>query len=256
VSRLYVILPALDEAPNVPPLLDSLRAVARSWSTRADCHVLLVDDGSSDGTADVARAHAGELDLTVLSHGVPLGPGRAFRTAFEHLAERLREDDLVLTMEADNTSRVEVLEAMGRRLEEGYDVVLASPYMYGGGIVQTTPLRVMLSHVANAFVKEFLGIHGILTVSSFFRLHSGSAVLRLQRRYGPGVVERDGFECMVEALLKMTYLGMAIAEVPMVLDSSLRAGSSKLRIRRTARGYLALFTRKRAWAGAARSGCS
>jgi glycosyltransferase involved in cell wall biosynthesis len=245
VSRLHIILPALDEAPNVPPLLDSLRALG------SEPHVLLVDDGSTDGTAEVARAHAGDLALTVISHERPRGPGCAFRSGFEHLSGQLVADDLVLTMEADNTSRVELLAAMGRRLEEGYDAVLASPYMYGGGIVETTPGRVMLSHLANAFVKEFLGIHGILTVSSFFRLRTGAAVKRLQSRYGPGVIECAGFECMVEELLKMTYLDMGIAEVPMVLDSSRRAGASKMRIVRTGRGYLGLFRRKGAWARAA-----
>ena len=53
-------------------------------------------------------------------------------------------------------TRHELLRRMFHRAEEGYDVVLASPYMYGGGIVNTSPLRVFLSHVANAFVKELL----------------------------------------------------------------------------------------------------
>jgi dolichol-phosphate mannosyltransferase len=251
MSRLHVVLPALDEAPNIPRVLDSIRCVAGAFGARAETRVVLVDDGSSDGTAGAARAHARELELTVIRHESPHGPGRAFRSALEHLSPDLVDDDLVLTMEADNTSRVELVETMGRRLDEGYDVVLASPYMYGGGILQTTPTRVMLSHLANAFVKEFLGIHGILTVSSFFRLHRGAAVRRLQRHYGPGVFERAGFECMVEALMKMTYLEMRIAEVPMVLDSSQRIGSSKMRVARTARGYLALFAKKRRWLAAA-----
>jgi dolichol-phosphate mannosyltransferase len=140
---------------------------------------------------------------------------------------------------------------MFKRAEEGYDVVLASPYMYGGGITNTSALRVFISHIANAFVKEFLGVHGIITVSSFFRLHRGSVLLKLQTYYGPRVVERRGFESMIEALLKMMYLKTTISEVPMLLDTNLRVGKSKMKIMRTVLGYLALARRLGAWRTAA-----
>jgi dolichol-phosphate mannosyltransferase len=185
--------------------------------------------------------------VTLLSNPVNRGPGAAFARGFEHLASRLQATDWLVTLEGDNTSRRELLRHMFRRVDEGYDVVLASPYLYGGGITNTSPLRVFISHIANAFVKEFLGVHGIVTVSSFFRLYRGSVILRLQRYYGSHILERRGFECMIELLLKMIYLRTTISEVPMVLDTSLRVGTSKMKIRRTIMGYLALSRRLRAW---------
>jgi hypothetical protein len=101
--------------------------------------------------------------------------------------------------------------------------------------------------MANAFVKEFLGIHGILTMSSFFRLYRGRVLRRLQAHYGARIIERSGFECMVELLLKMIYLQTTISEVPMVLDTGLRVGKTKMRIGRTIRGYLAISTRTKGW---------
>jgi dolichol-phosphate mannosyltransferase len=240
---LYVVLPALNEAGNVGRVLEDLRRLAGHHELTA----VLVDDGSSDGTADEARAAAGSLALEVLSHDRPLGPGRAFGTAFGHLAGRVGDGDRVLTLEADNTSRLEIVERMLQRLEEGHDVALASPYMYGGGIVQTDQLRVVLSHAANSFVKGGLGIRGIFTMSSFYRLRTGASLRRMQAAWGPEVLERAGFECMVEELLKMMHLGMAIAEVPMVLDTSRRVGRSKMKLFRTGRGYLAVYARRRRW---------
>lgn len=245
--RLYVIVPVLNEVGNLPRLFDSFRETATAHDDAFRVEFIIVDDGSTDGTADVVRELAGPLDLVLLTHSVNRGPGRAFGTAFEHLASRLADDDYVVTLEGDNTSRQELLRQMLRRAGEGHDVVLASPYMYGGGIANTDPARVLISHVANAFVKEFLGIHGILTVSSFFRLYRGEAIKRLQARYGPRIVERAGFESMVEMLMKMMYLRMRISEVPMVLDTGLRSGKSAMKISRTALGYLSLFRRKSAW---------
>ena len=250
-ATLVVVVPALDEAGNIPAVMHDLRALAARLEGRYALSVILVDDGSTDGTQDAARREAAELPLEVIRHETPQGPGRAFAAGFSRLAGRMRAGDRLLTLEADNTSRLELVDQMLRRLEEGHDVVLASPYMYGGGILHTTPLRVVVSHIANAFIKELLSIHGLLTVSSFFRVYRGEAIHQLQAAYGPPIVERAGFESMVEMVMKLVYLRMRISEVPMVLDTSRRVGASKMRIMRTAGGYVALLGGRRRWRAAA-----
>jgi dolichol-phosphate mannosyltransferase len=251
--RLYLIIPVLNEAENVPRLLEAIRGFRKAHPAHVEIRVVLVDDGSSDGTAERAIQLAGDLDLVLLSHAVNGGPGKAFASAFEYLAGRLLATDFVLTLEGDNTSRLGLLTQMLRRSEEGYDVILASPYMYGGGILQTSAVRVFTSHIANAFVKEFLGIRGLLTVCSFYRLHRGSLILRLQQVYGPGIVERNGFEGMVEMLMKIVFLGSSVSEIAMVLDASERSGPSKMKVGRTALGYVGLVTQRRAWRSAAQA---
>jgi dolichol-phosphate mannosyltransferase len=247
VSTLHVIMPALNEAANIDRVFEDLAAARRRHEERLHFHVVLVDDGSSDSTGERAReaARKQEIELTVLRHDVIEGPGRAFATAFRNIAPA--DDDFVVTLEADNTSRLDLLDQLLRRSAEGFEAVFASPYAYGGGIVETNAFRTALSHIANSFVKQFLGIRGLLTVSSFYRLYEGGAIRRLQDQYGPGILERPGFECMVELVLKMTYLNMSISEVPMVLDTGRRVGKSKMRVIRTGLGYLALFSQKAGW---------
>lgn len=246
-DALYVMAPVFNEAENLPRLFDAFREIAADHGERFAVSFVLVDDGSTDGTAALARELAVGVELTVLEHGVNRGPGSAFATVFEHLAPHIKPGDSIVTMEGDNTSRHDLLRLMLRRAEEGHDAVFASPYMYGGGILHTTPVRMFMSHVANLFVKELLGVHGLLTVSSFYRLYRGASLQRLQVAYGAQIVERRGYESMVEMVLKMTYLGLSVSEVPMVLDTKRRAGKSKLKVFRTAFGYLALFRGKRRW---------
>lgn len=244
---LYVIAPLFNEVNNLDRLLDSYSQLSRRFSREYKLSFILVDDGSTDGTAQRVEELKSRLKAIVLSHERNLGPGRAFATAFEYLHPRLKENDWVITMEGDNTSGVGLIHQMFLRAKEGYEVILASPYMYGGGILHTSPLRTFLSHVANAFVKEFLGIHGILTMSSFFRLYKGSVIRFLQAEYGPRIIERSGFECMIEILLKMMYLRTRISEVPMVLDGRKRMGKSKMKLLRTVLGYLTLWRDKNRW---------
>jgi dolichol-phosphate mannosyltransferase len=136
---------------------------------------------------------------------------------------------------------------MFHRVEEGYEVILASPYMYGGGIINTDGLRIFLSKMANVFVKEILGLHGIVTVSSFYRLHHAPVILNLQRHYGPRIIQNSGFECMIEMLIKMVYLQTTMSEIAMVLDTKRRIGKSKMKIWRTIMGYLRLYTTLSQW---------
>jgi dolichol-phosphate mannosyltransferase len=247
--RLFVLVPVLDEAPNIPRLIGNLSRVADDLRGEMECRVVFVDDGSADGTRERIRQEASSLPVEVLRHDVNLGPGRAFATGFRHLAPLLADVDWVATMEGDNTSRVETLRQMLVRRREGFEVVLASPYMYGGGFSNTSLLRLVLSHGANGLVKELVGIRGILTMSSFFRLYSAPVLKRLQARYGDGIVETPGFECMVELLAKLIEVDATISEVAMPLDGGLRLGKSKMRLLRTIRGYLRVFLVGRKWRG-------
>jgi len=248
VERVFIVVPVFNEAPNIPTLFAGFRELEAQLKPRLAVQYILVDDGSSDDTVAVTRREAAGLELTVLEHGVNRGPGAAFATAFGHLAQKIQDADWVITMEGDNTSRHSLIRQMFTRAAEGFDVVLASPYMYGGGITQTSFLRKLLSSGANLVVKDLLDIQGILTVSSFFRLYRGGALLRMQRAFGPGIVERAGFESMVEMVMKMAMMRLAISEVAMTLDSSLRKGKSKMKIVRTIFGYLSLWRCKQSWA--------
>lgn len=219
-----------------------------SWSrleaelTAYSFSYIVVDDGSTDNTAELAsRSFKGRQGI-VLSHETNKGPGYAFGTAFEYLSSCITSSDRIMTIEGDNTSRDELVPIMLARLErERFDAVLASPYAYGGGIENTSGLRVFLSHGANAFVKMFLGIHGIHTMSSFFRVYTGSVILELQKRFGPRIVRRAGFESMIELLKKLILCNARISEIAMQLDTSRRVGKSKMKVLLTIRGYFSLY---------------
>lgn len=246
MSKLFLVVPVYNEEENIPGFMTNANRIARELS-QYEMTCLFVDDGSTDKTADVVRNAEAKFCVQVISLPKNQGPGAAFATGFEWLSTRVQTDDWVVTLEGDNTSRFELLKQMLKRTEEGYDVILASPYMYSGGISNTTAFRTFLSFVANFFVKELLGLRGLVTMSSFYRLYRGKALLKLYSVYGPRIIERTGFESMIELLMKMVYLQMRISEVPMNLDSSLRKGKSKMKIAKTIFGYLRLWQYRSSW---------
>jgi dolichol-phosphate mannosyltransferase len=247
MHKLYIVVPVLNEVENLERLFVSFRQLIVELKDLYELRFIMVDDGSTDETGAVSLKLSGGMNFTLLKHTVNQGPGKAFATAFKHLANLIDDGAMIVTIEGDNTSRHELLKQMIVRSREGFEVVFASPYLYGGGITNTSSMRVILSNVANVFVKEFLGIHGIVTMSSFFRLYRGETILRLQRYYGAEIIERAGFESMIELLLKMIYLNISISEIAMLLDTSRRVGKSKMKILRTIIGYLSLWKDKRRW---------
>ena len=247
MKTLFIVVPVYNEAGNIETLMSAFEDLIDEFP-QFNLEIIVVDDGSQDNTTQAIQTYGANLPIQILTHTTNHGPGTAFATAFTHLADKMDDDDWVITIEGDNTSRHELIRTMLRRAqEECYEVIFASPYMYGGGVVNTTALRVILSKIANTFVKEILGLTGIVTVSSFFRLYRASTLRKLQAEYGLGIVEFSGFECMVEMTMKMINLGIKISEVPMVLDTSRRVGKSKMKILRTIRGYLSLYSKRQTW---------
>ena len=236
---IHAVVPVLNEEPNVATLADRLK---RALQPFGPFRVLFVDDGSTDGTVEVLKAQGPEV--VTLSHPHNQGPGAAFRTGFTHLLPALLPTDLVITLEGDGTSDLAILPRMlGRIRNEDDDIVLASCYLFGGGIKGTSLHRVGLSHVANGLMKKTLGLSGLATLSSFFRIYQGRTLLGFQKNFGDRLFECDGFESQIEILHLAAKLKLAISEVPMVLDGSRRLGKSKMKILRTSMAYLRLVAR-------------
>jgi glycosyltransferase involved in cell wall biosynthesis len=239
--KLHVVIPVFNEEPNVDGLLEGVRERLEPLGIRY--RIVVVDDGSTDGTAARCRgASRADSEIAVVSHGVNRGPGAAFLTGFLEVLKDADALDVVVTMEGDRTSDAGILARLLHRIwEEGDEVVLASCYLYGGGIKGTDLHRVGLSHIANGLIKKTLGLSGLATLSSFYRAYQVSALRKLRARYGDQFIKSHGFECMVEILYRAAQLKLRISEVPMVLDGSRRAGKSKMKIMKTSIAYLRLI---------------
>lgn len=246
---LYLITPVLNEVLNMPDLTDTWAGLD-DYFPDYNLKFILIDDGSDDGTGELATKLSEEksIDFTLITHEANEGPGYAFGSGFEFLYNKLKLDDIVVTIEGDNTCRVDTLVKMiGRIIREDEDVAFASPLSYGGKVLNTKFHRRLTGHAASALTKIVLNISGIHTFSSFFRAYKSEVIVSLQKHYGPRILEFSGFECMIELLKKIVNLEYSITEVPMILDTSLRKGKSKLKVTKTVFRYFKLFYRSRKW---------
>lgn len=234
------IVPAYDEAANVPRLIDDLEHRPELWADGG--RLLLVDDGSSDDTVAVAEAYTGPLPVEVLRQERNMGPGRAFDRGFRRALELCGEDDLIVTLEADTTSDLDALTTMLAEARDGADLVLASVHA-GGEMVGVGRRRAALSRAASAVIRHTAGLDA-RTVSSFFRVYRPGILRAAYERFGDSLIQERGFACKAELLAKLMRVDATVVEVPVSLDASRRLGESKLRVLPTMAGYTRLVGRQ------------
>lgn len=235
---LIFIIPAYNEEKNIATLLKKTKE--KMEAHRFNYKIIIVDDGSSDNTKELVGSLKKEMPIHLYSYYPNKGVGEAFRQGFRLALDIAKEGDIIVSKEADNTSDLNILDQLISKIREGYGLVLASCYAKGGVVLGTTVFqRQVLSRGANMLFKLFVPIKNVNTYSSFYRAYSFKALEQMHSDYGDKLIEENGFECMVELLIKFSHNpNIKITEVPMVLDGSKRAGKSKMRVLKTIRGFM------------------
>src|SRR5262249_18524030 len=124
-----VVLPAYNEELTLPPLLIRLERAFEEARLSGD--VLVVNDGSTDGTAEVATSYAGMLPVRLLDLQPNRGLAGALRAGLWEAVEPAQPDDIIITMDADNSHPPGLILRMVQMIREGSDLVIASRFQPG-----------------------------------------------------------------------------------------------------------------------------
>jgi dolichol-phosphate mannosyltransferase len=232
----YVILPAYNEAENLPPLLAKLDTALASLGRPH--RVVLVDDGSADGGADVATAHAGGLQLEILRHARNQGLGSAVRDGFMHVLRDAGDGDVAIVMDADDSHPPALIAPLLARLDDGFDVVIASRFRPGARLVGIPPLRRLLARAASYLLGAIAPVPGVRDATGGFRAYRVAALRRAAAAQGGTLIRVEGFACMVDVLLALHATGARCTEIPIELRYDQKRGASKLPVWPTVRDTL------------------
>lgn len=209
---LSVVVPAYNEALRLPATLARVRGHLAARGLRHE--IVVVDDGSSDGTADVARA-AGEA-VRVLRHEPNRGKGYAVRRGMLAATGERR-----LMTDADLSTPIDELGRLEAEIDRGVDVAIGSRAVAGARIeVRQPAYREATGRLFNVLVQALL-LPGLADTQCGFKLFTGAAAETAFR-----ACRLDGFSFDVEALYVARRRGLRIAEVPVVWrnDTATRVG--------------------------------
>ena len=239
----HVVLPAFNEAACIGRLLehldDDLGDAGQPYT------ITLIDDGSSDGTSEVARLHGRQLPLTIIRHEHNQGLGATLRDGLVAAAQQAAPRDIIVTMDADDTHTPGLILRMTRMIHEGHDVVIASRYQPGSRTIGVPTHRRALSWLGSLLFRIVFPIRGVRDFTCGYRAYRAEVIQQALRQYGDSFLDQDGFQCMVDVLLKLRRMHLIFGEVPFILRYDIKEGASKMNVGRTIRRTLALMLRRR-----------
>lgn len=244
MPTLTTLLPCLNEEQALPGLLARLDVLSQYMPTGWTLRVLVVDDGSTDQTAYIARNWQGGVDVALLQHANNLGLGAALSAGIAwFLSQPGEARDALAAMDADGTHPPELLRELIRILcSPGHevDVVIASRYAPGGEEHGLPALRRLYSRAASVLLGALARVRGARDYTCGYRLYRKSILLKARERYGDDLVTERSFVCMAELLIKLARCGARVAEAPLKLHYELKGGVSKMRVAATIRRYVLL----------------
>lgn len=237
-------LPAYNEVDALPRLLRRMRDTAPTLAEPLE--VVVVDDGSSDGTADAGeREHCAAMPVHVVRHARNRGLHGALDTGFRAALERAAPDDWIVTMDADDTHPPDLMAAMLAKGRAGADVVIASRFQPGAEWFGLSWDRLLFSKGVSWMFRLAWPMQGVRDYTCGYRLYRAQIIKGAYERYGDAFVDEPSFACMPDVLWKINRLRPTFAEVPLSLHYDRKPGASKMNVARTIRRTLALIVKRR-----------
>jgi dolichol-phosphate mannosyltransferase len=213
--RVLVIVPTYNEVENIEKIIRATRAALPAAG------ILVVDDGSPDGTAKrVEELAASFEDLHLLTRPGKAGLGSAYRAGFAWGLERGYE--VMVEMDADGSHDPAALLDLLAPMELGHEVAIGSRYVPGGSIPKWTLHRHLLSKGGNAYASAVLGL-GVADSTAGFRAYAATVLERIALDQ----VRAEGYGFQIEMTYRAKQAGASIVEVPIrFVDREL--GESKM----------------------------
>ena len=214
--RTLVIIPTYNERENLPLIM------ARVRKARPDVHVLVVDDGSPDGTGQLAdEMAAAEPDhIQVMHRTAKDGLGAAYLAAFAWGLER--GYSVLVEMDADGSHAPEQLYRLLDAIDNGADVAIGSRYVDGGTVRNWPYRRLVLSKTANTYARVLLGVD-IHDITAGYRGYRREVLEKLDLT----TVESKGYCFQVDLTWRAINHGFTVAEVPITFTER-ELGVSKM----------------------------
>jgi dolichol-phosphate mannosyltransferase len=228
VKQTIVALPAYNEEASIGQLLNAFRKLAADHP-ELGIQVLVVNDGSSDRTLEVVDSFRNLFPLDVVSHEKNRGLGKAIKTCLrESIARSSSDDDVIVTLDADNTHLPEYIPLLVEKIRSGYDIAIASRYQPGSLEVGVPFIRRLYSRGARFLFRIFLHLPGVKDYTCGYRAYRAGLISKGLRFFQDDIISRNGFACTDELLVNLASLTDKIAEIPFILRYDQKKGKSKL----------------------------
>ena len=248
IKKIFYILPCYNESLNLNKLLKDFSNFFKSKKVLVK--IIIVDDGSGDNSIKVINKFQKNnfyknVSIKILKHKKNMGLGKALKTGFEYCFAKGKNDDILVSMDTDNSHTVNLSYKMVNKIIfDTYDVVIASRYKKNSKIAGLNIMRKFLSFGAALLYKIFFPITNVSDYTSGFRAFKLGPIKNAWAQNKKFFSEK-GFSASADILLKLYKYRLKFFELPIDLRYDLKKGESKMKVINTIYLNIALIIKRR-----------
>ena len=216
MSKNVIIIPTYNEKENIEKIIRTIR------NLKEDFHILVIDDGSPDGTAAIVKKLQDEFrdTLYIIERKGKLGLGTAYITGFNWAIEH--EYDYIFEMDADFSHNPDDLPRLYQACQEGADLAIGSRYCNGISVINWPIGRVIMSYYASTYVRKVLGMK-VFDCTAGFKCYRRKVLETIDLNR----IKMKGYGFQIEMKYNTYKLGFNIKEVPIIFMDRTE-GTSKM----------------------------
>jgi dolichol-phosphate mannosyltransferase len=216
--KIGIVIPTYNERENIKKLIPKIFEIARK--NKLNIEVLVVDDNSPDGTAEVVKKFQERFPITLIKRSTKLGLGSAYIAGFKKFLQN--DVDVIFEMDADLSHDPKYIPNFLQKIHQNYDMVIGSRYIKNGAIQGWSIYRKILSRGGN-FIGHFLAGFKINDVTSGFRAYKKGILEKVNL----DLIKSSGYAFQLETLYRVLKYRGKVIEIPFVFTDRTR-GKSKI----------------------------
>lgn len=232
MKKISILLPVYNEEESIYNLLSEY-AQFFELNKNIDFSIIVVNDNSCDSTETFilkAIKDFSKLNIQYKKNEFNKGLHGILKDELFELAMNAADDEVIITMDGDNTHNPSSIKYMLDEIDNGAEIVIASRYCAESKIYGLSLFRILLSFFARLSYAFAWRINGVKDYTINYRAYRASILKKLVNEYGRDFISEEGFTAVAELLKLMKKYNPVIAEVPVVLTYSNKLNSSNMHI--------------------------
>ena len=233
-NKIFVFLPIYNEGQSIINLLNNFIKLIKK--TRLNIKIIVIDDKSIDHSALLLKKFIkknNEVNIKIISHKKNKGLCGALKTAFDYIIKQCKINDLIVTMDGDNTHNPEAITKMLEVVKNGADVVICSRFQNGSKVIGVSFFRKFLSFCARINYSFFIRIKNVNDYTCNYRMYRFSIIEKALNHYKNDFITYSNFSCVAEILIKISNFNAKFSEIPMTLNYLEKHSISNMKIIKT-----------------------
>ena len=223
------MLPAYNEEKN---LIKIFKKIEKLVVVRKNIRVVLIDDFSSDNTKKIAKKKY-NFKLYYLRHSRNKGLSIAMESGFKKIIKHANSDDLIVTLDSDNTHPISIIDKMIKEIEKSSDIVIASRFQPGSIVNGVSMWRHFLSAGAKFFFKILYPFKNLNDYTCNFRVYRSHLIRELLKN--KNFFKNEDFNIAGKIIIFLTnkFKYLKLSEIPFKLSYNYKIGASKMNLTKT-----------------------